>query len=529
MTIFYISAPTDPELLVRPLVYALFDQICDNFGLPKNRQIIYKEMVAQASSLVNSTGDKSALKAYAALLANLPSRPSYTIEVEERVTPEGLNSSGVSSENNPYLFYDNVSGLKVKLNTLYTDYVLRITMVSPSLSELRGIRDYITAKQSMGQMQYDHQAQYNGLMMPVLGAIFKEVASRMLPTDAGVVDYVQYLQSIASPLIAGFSDINGQMTDYGFSITHPSITGTLLDNALIEPIERNDETATYVISFEYQFAVDKPVGFFVHYPIIINNQLLPNHWIKGNKPTGMIQPYITGNVGDIAMGELLSLRNHYQNKHVDYLIRIPDIDYIVLTQPTPFYAYPLQLLIQLDDASTLFSMKQLGEYEMDPDIVAFLLESEAAFVGTALDSFFHLALSQNEKMLAVNALHLSNSGDVALTVAKVPLKRNRVHLGICLDLSRLTPAALLRLRLWLINHPELFWRLLGILNYLLSVIPGARNNNGGFYTKDTLRNIIKLPNTRDKPWSSDPGAKERDKNTISTKTVVFSGLIARRK
>lgn len=486
MPVFYSPLPNDTDTVTRPAVIGVFKELLAIYGLPTQRRIVYTDLVKQPAN-TTPTDVTSVKNALQHRLARLPSEPCYLLEVDERLTPENINHSGIAARNRPALLYDAETGYTVKLSTLFTEYEVRVTLQSDSLVELNNFRNTVAVRQGMGQSHNQHTILYNSFLPSKAAYIFRLITAAGKDSPPTLNEVLERLGNIMSPAGSLLGSSTGKISDIGFTFNVPDILGNIADNQLPDPVERDQESGTYAISFVYQFAFEKPSGVFVHFPVIVNNELLPLNVVDRPRQIDTQYPFMFGHTAEITLQYLEQRRMAFRGLKLDLLTRYPDYDKIELKSRLPAYVPLMQLLCQLDDTLILCSLKELGDIEVDSDILAFLLESEAPYLHTPYQSIFHVGLSLNESLGREALVRTQTTGEVTLYYPTDKKKRHRLHVSICISPELLSPEALRRLLNY--ANKSVLDKIIGILNHLYMVMPGAqfKNRRMGF-TEEDFRN-----------------------------------------
>lgn len=533
----YIPFSGTGEVISRPVALSIFSDVQKDFSLPKDRQIIFNEKLNYATSMVSTIEAKQQYNRFLQeRLATLPSSSCYSLSLDEIYDQGNVNQSG-PNQHHPLIYNDVASGVKFRLVSVYVQAELKIIIVSTSLQELKKIIGIAMVKLSMGRDLFQHSITYSPILPKGSLAILRE-AYRAL-TGAQQVDLegiFNHIKDNVAPEFTMLSDTSGGSSNLALTITQGSAFGMLKDNAMLEPVEREDDKSQYAIEIPYTFYYDKPVGIMAYYPIIINNRLLPEKLC--NLTRQVEQPQVTnrGSAFEV-MASFLEIPNQlFADKQRDHMLRFPDYDNIVLSNPLSYHTYPLQVLLQLeDDKQHCVNLSELDELEIDPLYLDFILNSEAEFISTPYASIFHIALSINETVQR-NHLTVDSVGNVKSKVVLELIKRHRLHLGLLLRIDMLTREAWVRL----FKYPKVIERLIDDINVLIDHLTNGKALAGKqrLTPEDFYR--YKPGYSRDR-WSDgvrrhplDPGydwdkPSYGDGKNISRKTIVTTGIIAKRK
>jgi hypothetical protein len=227
-----------------------------------------------------------------------------------------------------------------------------------------------------------------------------------------------------------------------------------------EPGSKEDDGDTWTVGFSYHFKYDKPVECVMFYPLMIHNQILgpdfrPTEEIDVEELHQRSYAMSAKNFSQFEAGRNLapiSVRDG---------LSIPSFDEFIpgAVIPSTKRIFTAMTSVDTTNPSLLMALDELGDWDWDADILAFL-KVEAPFMTKRYHSIFCLSLYEGPALISDGILTVDNTLKVHVT-KPLSLRLNyHVRLSLVSDLSLLTAAALERLR----NHGLEFIKLLDALD-----------------------------------------------------------------
>ena len=456
------------QSVTRPILIDIISQVQEITKISKSSKVFFPGDSLKnitAGSELSSDGSRDAIF----------SSNRYTfIEIEEDYDVNTLGSTAVTRVEQNSVFIDNE--LKVYITPVYatTDTVINFRYRCPSKTEALRWRDDIRMRISMLRDINLHTITYHYPLptevIEILRAVYDN-REAYLPYNETIQDYIT---NNSTERLTVLSDLANNDARLSIAETQCRIVGIYNFDGLPEKPERDDQTGTWSISFSYKFSYEKPIACNMKYPIIVHNKLLPAEYISdGASSYDLDLVHKRYNVSGSALSGFES--DTIMNSKIDYrsLIRIPIFDDFLITNVPYGTGTALIALSEIDDTKPdeLFNLRELGDIEIDPDILEFIALSEYPYLGHIYKSIINVSLYRNEFLTSSGTIICDSDLNIKSVIPLNLRQQHRVRLSLVVDLTLLNQAALDRLK----KFPKAFIKIIGALNELLKNHPDFTN------------------------------------------------------
>lgn len=216
--------------------------------------------------------------------------------------------------------------------------------------------------------------------------------------------------------------------------------------------EEDKDKKMHLITLNFEFYYEKPIGLYLKYPILVYNQFLGKEFIK------TVPRYTTPNPKAIRPygGGAISMFGNPQSAlttlpGMGYLT-LPKYDRMNLPDNNRSLVRMLSVLVIVDPLNKrfLFNLYDMDdEIKFTDDIIKFLCESEGEFVSEFRKSIFYVELYKNKQIDPTNKVKILRNGDVVTTEDMDLRATYRVVFNILIDLDMLTADAKRRIKEYL--------------------------------------------------------------------------------
>lgn len=536
----YLTIPEVEQAVSRPSILKIVQQVQELTGFPNTTKTMFAGDIRTQQTAGSGIADTSRHPRFDNEVYNY-------IEVEEDHDLMSINTTAVGRKEHIPVFFDEALG--VQISPIYSSVNVSVNFVykSPSKTDVLRWRDQIRMKISAMRDINLHKIEYHfGIPVQIL-AILKHIYDKREAVEGYGITFEQYVKSYASDRLTLLGDLAGKNARIAITETQTRIVGIYDFEGLPQKPERED-TGNWSVAFTYKFTYDRPMGLQMKYPIMVHNQLL-------DEPYTLYElPFDKQEIVPKSFSYSMNAMHAFENdtvmnsvRQIDPLIRIPSYDDFVTKHKTVGYAPTLSVLVNVeDDKQTLFNLKELGDYDIDPDILEFIEKSEFPYICKQFHSMVYLSFYRDQFLTNTEQL----TCDSALTIKSVqPLnirKQHRVRLNICTDLRMLKPGAIQRIR----EYPKALAKIIASLNEVLRDHPDFNE----LYTMkrvtnlyfDKIYSIITGFHTQtvqaEKGHYFGPGIDRRDlfkdldprvlenyrRNNIGRNTVLINQIVAKR-
>ncbi len=462
-----ITIPETVESVSRPIIYDIIKEVQEITKIDSKAKIVFPGdtgKMQQAGSAINEESKKALLAA---------GRYVY-IEVEEDYDPQYLASTAVALPEQIPVFLDKE--IDVVFRPLYATSIvtLKFKYQAPSRTEVLRWRDDIRMRLSRNRDINLHDITYHYLVPPPYLCLLKDIYNNRERLLQDNQTFEQYVTSNITTRAKIVTDMTGKDVRLAISEKQCRIVGMFTFDSIPEKAQRDADLSVWSIEFGYKFTYEKPNMMSARYPIIVYNQLLPSEYIAfGNTE------YNIDNIEKSASVSVKALHHFEAPKQVTERINLraefnlPTYDDFVPTVKATSSVGIFNALCQVDetDLMTLMNLNDIGDLCVDPDILYFIQNSEAPFLGELYLSIFNICLYSNYVLNETGTLVCLPDLTIQATRPLDLHKAHRVRLSIITDLSLIDPAFFNRL----MNYPKALYKIMIALNAALRNNPGLQS------------------------------------------------------
>ena len=406
------------------------------------------------------------------------------IEVEEDYERNRFLSTAVKEAENQFIFRDSALQTAVKPVYASTEVTVNFRYRARDKNQANRWRNEIRARCSMMRGVNIHALTYHYQfplkLMMVLGEIH-----RLREEVAGYGDdfntYLAQHLTTKAQLVGG---MDGRHVNWTIGETQGRVQGYFEFEGIPDKSEKDGDHDAYTTTFAYKFCYDKPIECAMQYPLVIHQQLLDTNWRPAERAFKVTDVLKTYSSSALAFSKFESEREKLEteaNEGVD----LPHFDEFLPGSIVPGTLRIMTALscISEEDKRSLYKLDDLGEeFAMDRDVLEFIAQSEAPFMGRPYHSILHMSLYENQFLRGPDSVIVNP--DLSVVAAKDLSLRtvHRTRLSMVADLSLLTPDAKDRLKDW----PKAGEKILTAINAGLSNKGGQKDLGGNKIDHDAL-------------------------------------------
>jgi hypothetical protein len=374
--------------------------------------------------------------------------PQVTIEVTEDFDIDYTLSSPTFTPENLFIFTDPSLGIFLKPAYARTDVTIQIHFRAQSATQAAQWRSLMRQRVAMQADVRLYDLTYSYYVASTYLTILQELF-RMRNNVAGYGDtFDEYLKAHLVSKATQISDMAGKESSLRWTIpeTQIRIPGYWDFDGFPETGTRDEKGGTWTASMAFKFKYDRPTTQVMFYPLMVHNQLVSKKyrpdmrsWENRHSNAGWS---LTANALRGFEGNLSNVPNKVTEGY-----RIPWFDEFMPAGIVPQTKNVITALISIDitNPTALFSLKDMGDFTLDPDIEAFMV-GEAPYMTTVGKSIFSLTLYRGEIMMGGDVISVDGNLDVT---SAYPLDLRQVYhvrLSIHYDLLVIDVAAQRRMQ-----------------------------------------------------------------------------------
>lgn len=215
--------------------------------------------------------------------------------------------------------------------------------------------------------------------------------------------------------------------------------------------ERIDGGSSYEIQFSFRFSYDKPIGYFMQYPLVIHNQLLPKKFRSSTGWYDAQEKIGGGSRSTVRYKDLF--KDDIWNKDINRGHLIPDYDDWMPKTVTADTTNFVQFLVAVDpdQPTKLLDLLNLDKMAFDPLLIKYMKETQL-YLNKRSGSWVNISVYVNDRMMDPRNFYID--GDLVIWSKTELNLRDRFHIriGLFTELFVLQPFASKLLR----TNPDYF-------------------------------------------------------------------------
>lgn len=448
-----VEIPDTYNAITRPVIVEVARNLMEVMGLPRDTSLQFlgsSESAIQPGTTLTKPKENN----------TFPYTNKLTIEASELYVEDRVLTTAVKRRENKAIFADQ--SLRVFIRPVYvgTEITLSIRFRTKDRVTAERWKDEFRVRTSQGRGELLHKLNYHYGIPPEFLTILSEIHTLRENTAGYGEDIQTWLRKSLTNKTTKLTTLSGSEPTLVVGEQQVGVVGWFEFIANPENGSKAGDGGAWETGFDYKFVYDKVVATTFEYPLTVHNQLLDERF----RPTKAI--YDLANEYREPSWSLKNMEIYnsiYKDERKTGLggVTLPDFDEWVpkYVQPNTTTLMSALTVVDLDNPRDLFNLKELGDYQIDPDILD-LLAMEAPYMTYTNQSIFHISLFNWEYPLNEEALFVNEQLDVLATADLNPRNQYHVRLGITIDFTTLSKDAIERLR----NSPEAFFEIIKILD-----------------------------------------------------------------
>lgn len=417
------------QTITRPSILDVVRQVKDITGIPQDTPVVYLGQ-GESRAQLGSTAGSDAPK------VQLGSQRMVTIEVDERFD-EGFfaTNAGHRPEQHPD-FIDRNLGVIVKPIYAVSEFDVNFIYRTPSRSEAMRWRADAQFRASQMRDVNMHELTYHYMLPNACISLLKHIhdlREKQAPYGDTFEDYVQERLTTRSTEIVNLVGDHPRIT---IRETQMRVQGVFDFQAQPERQDKNSDAGGWEVRFVYKFSFSKPVASSVRYPIIVHNQLIDEKFI----PAIPVDHERMQSRMALSTNALHYFEAHVQQQRIagekTLKFHPPEDEWQPQTLAPNTRQY-LSLLLAIDPAQpdVLANLADLGDYTIDPEILAFIAAGEHFYLNKLHSSLMQVSLYRNEQLVRHDRYSIGADLNVRLLEPANLRCTYRLVISFCSDIT----------------------------------------------------------------------------------------------
>ena len=450
----------------RPIIFDIVRQLLDITQISHKTPIMFygdENKAAQKNSALAK--DKLAENYW-------PFNEKVYIEVEEDYEKDRILSTAVRRPENLFVFKDESLGVSIKPVYSSSDVSIQFKYRASDKNQAARWRNEMRTRVSMMRDINLHELVYHYHLPEVFVVIVKEI-HRLRENNAGYgesfEEYFTKHLTINASLINNLAG-NGEL--WAISERQIRVQGYFDFDDVPDKPEKEGDHDNWTVSVNYRFRYDKPIECHMTYPLMVHQQELDARYWSSEQAYSLEQQnkIYTLSSGYFSQFESDSINKVYASNKG---ITIPAYDEFAPAAilPSTLRVFTALSSIDASNPAFLFNLNELGDIQIDPDVLLFIKESEYPYLGTDYQSIICMCLYEGKYARKSGTLYVDKDLNVFSNTPLDMRKEYRVRMSLVADFVYLSKEAITRLGL----YPNAAIKIIAAINSGLSECGGQKD------------------------------------------------------
>lgn len=488
--------------IVRPVVFALLEQVKLITNIPQDTPVIYIGQGNQHHQLQGKTSPNEAP-------VTLGSDRRLVVEVEEIPSESLFLTNTVNQPHHIPDFLDRDLGIELKPSYAGFEYQISVVYRTPSRAEAVRWRNDARLKASQTRLLNLHELEYKYQIPYPVFMLLRHLHELRNQQGGDGMPFDEYFTRSITTRAVQMSNLVGDHPEVMIREKAIRVQG-FFDFTVDPRRQEKSEGHGWEVQFMYTVEFSKPVEFSMRYPLVVHNQPIDMQFVPLAPESSYEQDKRMAYYTDALyfMEEPVYLNRHTNIEPIKYT---PAFDEWKANQAPPRQRVIASFLLGLkeDQREPLLNLKNLGDYFLDPDILEWLEQAEYRYMHLPWTSAVQVHLYRNECLSSSYAIEVNENLDVILKEPVNIKKRYRIVLSLTEGLQYCDPKSLKRLA----RFPKAMCKIIKYTNsttgHLHSLLPHVNLGEFAHCAAEAGRS-----------------RKEVLDNIVSLKTVMRQGIVA---
>lgn len=452
------------QSVFRPVVLSVIDELKAATRIDKSVPVFIVNAAGQLQSAGGTLDDKGDRD------ARMETVKRITITPEEDYAEDQHLTDIYGTRNSVPFFSDKALNIEIRPAYATSTVTLTFRYETRSEEETRRWRNDASMKYIQNRTSFMHTLKYCYTAPQAAWELIKEVWSKR-EAVAGYGDNLRtYLNKCTTNALTVIGDNAGENIQLALTENQSLVQGFFDFTTTPEKPEFNSDTGMWSINFKYNFTYQRPIAVELQYPIMVHNQILSKpfiDFIHTQFKYEDIDPHRTLFLDSVEQLESNNALNAI--KPLVPFIKLPFQDDTILSGCFPYTGSILHVMLTQEQADNkfAFNLKDLGDIQLDPDVLEFIQKEEVSYLGYPGKSIFHLEAFRDGVPMTPRSAYIDKDLNVFLTQDIDLRKIYHVRLAVFTDINYISKESIDRLA----KYPKAFMKVIGAINQLLLVQP----------------------------------------------------------
>lgn len=374
-----LPIPDIENTMTRPIVTSVIEQIKRLTGINLDMELLNpgeSSAIPQANSVIQTSGYDRELTGIATSSRNL-----ISVSVEDNLVTDHVLATPIVKSDAEFIFEDKPLSIVMIPTYALSKVIIGMQLRFSSRKAAKKWMDGLNAKISMGYESVQHRLTYSYTIPPEILFMLTKV-HELRENYAGYGDTLQeWLKESFTKRLRVTTNQAGKQASFVIAEDQINAVGKF-DTEVINQPEATNERGAFTFNLNYEVYYKRPTNIVIEYPELIHNQSLP----KPFNGDGIVESFDFSSVD--LWGEAFSVLGLKLNSLFmpqpwqNFGMMVPWYDRWIPNHLFPMTKPMLTFLCQFSptDLTEIVSLRNMGAYEFDDDIMAYIEEAGDAIL-----------------------------------------------------------------------------------------------------------------------------------------------------
>lgn len=368
--------------------------------------------------------------------ANFNTREHVLVNVKEEYIEDDLLTMYSQKKEQPPFFTDTAYNIYAHPIYSRTKVTISFTYRSRDRWQAESFRDNWRRKIAENREHMVFQAHYQYPIPDTITQIIYLLYGLRKRTNRDFKTWQDYLFGKGSKALTVLTNSIGKGDIVAVDEYQLNILGNMTDVAPPEA-EKDDKGSTWSCNFDFEYSYDKPIAVNIHYPLMIDNQLVPEP----------LYPELQFDIQTLA-SKLATTRNwqNYIQNNMGYFwhvrgayIRIPEFDDWSNERDDVNHKPLVSIMLEInpDDPRDICNLADLGEYQLIPQMIE-AFKYHRQYLTLKYEAPYYIQLYENDTPLHEGSITIDEDLNIRTTFDMSIKKMYHLLLTIQMDIRKLS-------------------------------------------------------------------------------------------
>lgn len=456
------TLPDVEESVSRPIIYQVAADILQVMSLKEDPVVIYggkRNNISLKGSTISDQDDRE---------ARFNQTDMLFIEVKEGYSKEDINYVHGDTFVERALFNDRKLGISLRPVYLKSNVTMNITYRSQSETEIRRCYSHLYETASRGRTTNLHIITYSYPLSAEFIVLLDHLYSLREKVEPYGEDFFSYFKKHSNESLSCIMAQNASNRSLVITERQKRIEGEFDFVGTPDEPTYDRDRGNWEISFSYTFSYQRIDKEIIEYPISVHNQIIDSRFLDYLESVYDPELYRSSANHDLGSLERFGVGYKVEARPLRTYTQIPLVDDFSIPDGGPFNTMTvfLTLVNVEDDKRTLLDLKELGDYAIDPDILAFM-KKERLHLTKLYHSMINVSVYIGDELQPDGVIEVTDDLIVKAVADLDIRKQYRIRIAVCAMIEGVLYNALIRLS----KEPTAFVKVISVMNELIAIDP----------------------------------------------------------